>query len=242
MNGIAARKERQRIEREELIIEHGQRMLLRDGFQNLNLDHLAAAIEYSKGTIYRHFATKEDLALAVATQVLERRANLFERAKNFKGSSREKMRAIGFACLQFAIEHRDFFNVEMMLKSVSFWEKASPERKRLHAVQTMKMSATMLEIIESGFASGDLPQRGLTANEVCFSLIAVTIGSHIMAMQPDVQIELRITDPILAIRKNQDVICDGLGWRPLSWEHDYAATDRRVKAEIFSESTWFREG
>ena len=242
MNGIAARKERQRIEREELIIEHGQRMLLREGFQNLNLDHLAKAVEYSKGTIYRHFATKEDLVLAIATQALERRADLFERAMKFKGTSREQMRAIGFACLQFAMEHKDFFNVEMMLKSVSFWEKASPERKRLHAVQAMRTCDVMMETVESGFASGDLPRRAPTVDEICFSLISITVGSHIMAMQPDLQIKLRLTDPTAAIRKNQDILCDGLGWKPLSWEHDYAATDRRIRAEIFPESTWLKEG
>src|SRR6516225_5463962 len=60
---IQARKERERAAREELILDHAQRMLLRDGFQNLNLDELAEAVEYSKGTLYLHFKTKEDIAL-----------------------------------------------------------------------------------------------------------------------------------------------------------------------------------
>ncbi|MCD6048934.1 MAG: hypothetical protein K0Q55_337, partial [Verrucomicrobia bacterium] len=55
-----SRKERERAAREELILEHGRRLLVRDGFQDFNLDELAKAIEYSKGTIYLHFQTKED--------------------------------------------------------------------------------------------------------------------------------------------------------------------------------------
>src|SRR5258707_11868569 len=95
----AARKERERAAREELMIDHATRLLLKDGYQNLNLDVLAQAIEYSKGTIYLHFSTKEDLALAVSTRVLKERADLFERAAPFQGRTRGRVRAIGFGCV-----------------------------------------------------------------------------------------------------------------------------------------------
>ena len=80
MSVTTARKERERAVREELILDHGLRLLLRDGYQNLNLDELATAIEYSKGTIYLHFQTKEDLVLGIATRALKERTRLFERA------------------------------------------------------------------------------------------------------------------------------------------------------------------
>jgi len=38
---IQARKDRERAAREELILDHAQRLLLENGFQNLNLDDLA---------------------------------------------------------------------------------------------------------------------------------------------------------------------------------------------------------
>ena len=72
MSVTTARKERERAVREELILDHGLRLLLRGGYQNLNLDELATAIEYSKGTIYLHFQTKEDLVLGIATRAMER--------------------------------------------------------------------------------------------------------------------------------------------------------------------------
>src|SRR5690349_454525 len=49
MSVIQARKERERAAREELILNQAQHMLLKDGFQNLNLDVLAESVEYSKG-------------------------------------------------------------------------------------------------------------------------------------------------------------------------------------------------
>jgi len=83
VNPTRTRKERERGLREELILNHAQRMLLREGFQNFNLDALANAVEYSKGTLYLHFRTKEDIALSVVTRALKERGDFFERALKF---------------------------------------------------------------------------------------------------------------------------------------------------------------
>lgn len=239
MSVTQARKERERAEREELILRHAGRLLIRDGFQNLNLDELAKAIEYSKGTIYLHFETKEDLVLAVATRALKERADLFERASKFEGRTRERIRAIGFACCQFAIIHRDFFSIEMMLKSASFWEKASAERRRLHGIQAARTFHTTNRIVLDAIQAGDLP-AATRAAEVTTSLFAITIGGHIVAVQPELQMLAGIEDPIAVVRAFQDRMCDGWNWRPLQAEWDYAATDHRIQAEIFPEATWVR--
>jgi AcrR family transcriptional regulator len=241
MSVTQTRKDRERAAREELILEHGKRLLVRDGFQDFNLDELAKAIEYSKGTIYLHFETKEDLALSVATRSLKERADLFERAGKFTGRTRERIRAVGFACCQFAVSHRDFFNIEMMLRSASFWERASEERRRLHGVQASRLFHTTNGIVSDALRTGDLPPD-TRAPDVTLSLIAVTMGSHIVSMQPDVQMMCGIEDPICVVRRNQDLVCDGWNWKPLLKDWDYAATDRRIKAEIFPEAAWFKPG
>jgi AcrR family transcriptional regulator len=233
------RKDRERAAREELILEHARRMLVRDGFQNLNLDELAKAIEYSKGTIYLHFETKEDLALGVVTRTLKERADLFERASKFEGNSREKARAIGFACCQFAVMHRDHFNIELMLRSASFWEKSSPERRRLHGIQASRAFHIMNNIVLEAQRVGDLSAEVL-APQVTLSLISITLGTHIVSMQPDLQMLAGVEDPICLVRQYQDLICDAWGWKPLLKEFDHKATDRRIKAEIFPEAAWFK--
>jgi AcrR family transcriptional regulator len=239
MSVTQTRKDRERAVREELMLDHARDMLVRDGFQNFNLDKLAESIEYSKGTIYLHFESKEDLVLAVVTRTLKERADLFERASKFKGSSRERGRAIGFACCQFAVMHRDHFAIELTLRSASFWEKASPERRRLHGVQASRAFHIMNSIVTDAQRAGDLDPN-LRAPEVTLSLIAVTLGSHIVAMQPDLQMLGGIEDPICVVRRHQDVILDGWGWKPLLKDFDFAATDRRIKKEVFPEASWFK--
>jgi AcrR family transcriptional regulator len=234
----AERKQADRQRREELILDTAHRLLLRDGFQNFNLDELAREIAYAKGTIYLHFETKEDLALTVVTRALKERADLFERASKFQGKSRERIRAFGFACCQFACAHPDYFKAEMTLKSASFWEKATESRRQAHMVQGARCFRLVHEVVKEAVRLGDLPQGPVSTEGLAFSLIAVTVGSHIMAQEPALQLLAGIENPIASVRQNQDLMCDGMGWKPLLKDWDYAATDVRIRNEIFPEATW----
>lgn len=237
---IQTRKERERAAREELILDHAQRLLLRDGFQDLNLDKLAEAVEYSKGTLYLHFKTKEDIALAVVTRALKERADFFERALTFQGRSREKIRALGFACCQFAKVYPDYFNVEMMLKSLSFWEKADEVRQHQYAMQGGRCFRVMHRLVTEGLQQGDLPSGKIPPEQMVFSIASTAIGSHIMGRNPHALMLAGIEDPLKALCQNISVLLDGLGWKPLSSEWDYDAVDRRIKKEIFPEATWLK--
>jgi AcrR family transcriptional regulator len=231
-----ARKQRERQEREELILEHAQHFLRRDGFQGFNLDELAKAVEYSKGTLYLHFETKEDLALAVSTRAMQKRADLFERASAFQGNTRERIAAIGYAARKFAREHPDIFCVQMMLKSHSFWEKASAERRRAHSAQAARAFHPINSIVTDALVAGDLPP-GTPAPLVSISLISATIGSQVAGTEPDFQLLSGNQDFTALIHLCQDRMCDGWQWRPLSTSSawNYAAFERRLRAEIFTE-------
>jgi len=240
MSVIHARKERERAAREELILDHAQRMLLQDGFQNLNLDELAEAVEYSKGTLYLHFKTKEDIALAVVTRAQKERADFFERAVQFNGCSRERVQAIGFACCHFANVYPDYYNVEMMLKSLSFWEKADETRQHQYAMQGGRCFRTIHGLVTDGLKDGDLPKGKLSPERIVFALASTAIGSHIMSRNSHALVLAGIDDPLKALCDNVNVLLDGLAWKPLSSEVDHDTVDRRIKKEIFPEATWFK--
>ena len=237
MNVTAARKERERAAREELIVFHAHRLLVRDGFQDFNLDELARAVEYAKGTIYLHFKTKEDLVLSVVTRTLRERADLLDRAAHFSGSTRERARALSCACCQFAATHQDYFTVEMMLKSRSFWNRVSEDRRKPHLVQTGRIVDILSGLAREAIAAGDLPAR-TDPRELTLSLIAITIGSHCAVTQPDFQMMCGVKDPLVALLQHHSRMLDGWGWKPPSQKIDYRALDRRIGKEIFPEANW----
>src|SRR5262245_32065143 len=105
MEATLSRKDRERKNREELFLDTAAQMLLQEGYLGLNLDRLAFKVEYSKGTLYQHFKTKEDLILAIAARSMEQRHAFFTRAATLTGRPRERMTAIGLADLVFVRLH-----------------------------------------------------------------------------------------------------------------------------------------
>src|SRR5947209_1207700 len=58
-------KEKQRQEREELIIQEAEEVFEEKGYYDASMDEIAARVGISKGTIYAHFPGKEELVVAI---------------------------------------------------------------------------------------------------------------------------------------------------------------------------------
>jgi AcrR family transcriptional regulator len=65
-------RERQRAERELVILAEAERLLSVEGYEGLVLDRLADQVGVSKATLYLHFASKEDLVGAVMLRSMAR--------------------------------------------------------------------------------------------------------------------------------------------------------------------------
>jgi AcrR family transcriptional regulator len=229
------RKARQREEREYLILQTAARLLSRDGFQDLNLDELAAAVEYSKGTLYLHFKTKEDLVLAVASHALKHRNNLLEKAAKFAGTTRERARAMGFACCEFAVAHPEFFAVEMMLQQISFWDRVSEARQNEHLEETRRLYHLVNQVVQDAVACGDLPKT-VSPNDVTLSMMSITMGSHCLVTQTQLQTLFDIRLPFSVLLTHQDRMLDGWGWKPLSKGDTHTSLDQRISQELFPQA------
>jgi hypothetical protein len=176
----------------------------------------------------------------VVTRALKERADFFERALEFKGRSRERIRAIGFACCHFAKDYPDYYNVEMTLKSLSFWEKADETRQHQYAMEGGRCFRVMNRLVNEGLQSGDLPPGKLSPEQIVFCIASTAVGSHIMGRNRHALMMAGIDDPLKALCQNVDLLLDGLKWKPLSGEWDWDAVDHRIQKEIFPEATWFK--
>jgi AcrR family transcriptional regulator len=58
-------RERQRQEREDLILQAAEELFLEKGFYDTSIDDIAARVGIAKGTVYLHFASKEELVFAL---------------------------------------------------------------------------------------------------------------------------------------------------------------------------------
>ena len=64
MNELS-RKQREIKQRDELILNVSRSLFIEHGYHNVTMDSIAKAVEYSKGTVYQHYASKEEIISAL---------------------------------------------------------------------------------------------------------------------------------------------------------------------------------
>jgi TetR/AcrR family fatty acid metabolism transcriptional regulator len=87
-------KEKQRLEREELILQTAEDVLVEKGYYEMSVDEIASRVGIAKGTVYLHFASKEDLVVALFNRDVRKLYRLAEESIEAAPSARAKMQTI----------------------------------------------------------------------------------------------------------------------------------------------------
>src|SRR5216684_3559579 len=87
-------KEKQRREREDLILQVAEEVLTEKGYHDTSMDEIAARVGIAKGTVYLHFPSKEDLVFALFEQELVTSQQMIEQAVATTEPAREKLEHI----------------------------------------------------------------------------------------------------------------------------------------------------
>ena len=232
--GTSTRKQREVQERELLFLQTARKMLIEQGYAGLSMDQLAEATEYSKGTIYQHFSTKEDLVTALAIETMERRVELFLRAEQFVGRSRERMLAIGVADEIFGRLETHHYRSEFIIKLANLQDRASPERRAALEKLESNCFGCVVRIVQSGIDSGELP-KDVNVRDVVYGVFTMALGTHMTSLNYcSMMNEFQIHDPVKLMISNIQMLLDGFGWRPFFNEWDYSVSAQRVCSEVFS--------
>jgi len=237
---VISRKQQEILDRERRILEVSRPLLLAQGYHGLNMDRLAELLNYSKGTIYNHFSCKEEIMIALAIQAMEQRTELFHRAATFRGRTRERMLAVGFACELFVKLFPDHFRIEQIIREGSFWDKTSEKRRFVMRSCEQRCTGTVGGIVMDAIAQGDIKHPGIVSGQVkpqdvVFGLWSQTYGALTIITTSEPLTELGISEPFQVLQQNLRTMLDGYQWMPLSMEHDYEATWQRVEREVFAE-------
>jgi TetR/AcrR family transcriptional regulator, fatty acid metabolism regulator protein len=87
-------KERQREQRENLILQIAEEVLLEKGYYETSVEEIAARVGVAKGTVYLHFPSKEDLVIAIFAREVEKFAQAIDSAIDSEQDVRAKLEAI----------------------------------------------------------------------------------------------------------------------------------------------------
>lgn len=113
--GIAERKEREKEEMRERILDAAVELFLSEGFEKTSLRAIAKKIEYSPATIYLYFKDKEDLLKAVFKYVFQKFLSKMQSFDPTKATREEEsFHHVGENYINFALENPHAYELMFM--------------------------------------------------------------------------------------------------------------------------------
>lgn len=236
--GIKERKQREFSEREDLFLDAALDLIRRDGLLNLQMSRLAEKAEYAVGTLYLHFASKEDLLLALVTRVFRDYIALLRQAHAWNATTRERLFAVGVADLVFLRRYPDYFRIAQYSLCEVSWRAVSDTRRQAFLAANAPVSEIVSGIVEDARRAGDLPPDGQSTQDIAVGVWALCGGFHSLAHAEGLLADYAITDPYRSMCRQLLCLLDGYRWQPVSVTSDASAVERliaRVLGEVFNE-------
>ncbi len=110
-NGELTRGQRRKARTVQAILEAAERQFLEHGYGATTLEAIAGAADVAVGSIYFHFAGKDDLYLAVTERAIEQLTAYEDTALAEAATPRERLIALGDAYLRFALDQPRAFRL-----------------------------------------------------------------------------------------------------------------------------------
>ena len=228
------RKQRELHEREELILDAAQTMLHQHGYRYLTMERIAETVEYSKGTIYNHFASKEDLVCSLCCRCFHNLIDVFERAFNYPGCTRDRFSAIGIAySLYYQLHPMDIQNIQTA-RNFAIREKVSQEKLQEMELLEHKMSTIAKNIVHQAIDCGDLDKKHQAyVNTIVFGFWSMHYGALLLE-QSDIPLHQLGFNPVVQMLwKDASVYLDGYQWKPFSSTTDATKHFKKISTALF---------
>jgi len=154
--GIAERKEREREEVKDLILNAAREIFLAEGYENTSMRKIASKIEYSPGIIYLHFRDKNELLLALHNKAFECKMKaLFESVKDIPDPM-QRLIATGKAYLEYGINNIQDYELMFVLSCTMEALAVKQEFWKDGATAIGMLKTNIQECVNAGYFRKDL--------------------------------------------------------------------------------------
>lgn len=146
-------KERQRQEREALILQAAEEVLIEKGYHEMSMDEIAARVGIAKGTVYLHFASKEDLVFALFERDMQKFQELVEVSIDPASAARGKMEIILHLMFEGLLSKR--ISLLYTIYNSSELRKIFIEKKGCMREMMEHLTTRVTSLLEEGKARGE---------------------------------------------------------------------------------------
>lgn len=233
---ISTKRQQALASRELELLSIAEKLVEKEGFADFTMDKLTKNCSYSKGTVYNHFNSKEDLICALCIKSLQKETALFKHALTFEGNSRERCLAVLYAYQLHAYQDPTLFMCVLTAKTPAVMEKASSERISKQDILSKELTRLCDGLFEAGLEDGSLNLKpNAELHSLTFAVWAMAFGTNALLLSAGELDSISRLDNNLAPLNNANLLFDGIGWQPLSTDWDFANTWRRIANELFKD-------
>ncbi len=154
--GISERKEREKQQRRNDIIDSAEKLFFSKGIETTTMDEVAEEAEYSKGTLYLYFKNKDDLYGAINARGLEQLTKMFREARKKGKNGHEQVRQIGEAYHHFFHDYHNYFNMMLTCGSRPTEPDLENEDDKWGNLAIQEVAQAVATGIEDGTIRSDL--------------------------------------------------------------------------------------
>lgn len=222
-------------ERENELLDIALFLLEQEGFAEFSMDKLIRNCNYSKGTVYNHFNSKEDCQAALCLRGMSYFGELMTRAYDFNGHARERLLAFHFAYSLYSRLYPTLFMSVVTCKTPGFQEKISHQRATNIVAMDIKLFALAGNTLKQARQEGAFPV-GDELDEIALTFLNWSTSFGVCALTTtgfDTESSRAIRQrnlPLMAA----NLMMDGMGVTPSSKEWDYNKTWERIAEEVFA--------
>ncbi|MDX1497855.1 MAG: TetR/AcrR family transcriptional regulator [Salinisphaeraceae bacterium] len=217
-------------EREKLFIEATRQQLCNEGLLGIQMAAIARSCNFATGTLYHHFASKEDLLIAVCTELTGTRQEYFRRVAESDLSTREKMLGFAVAYTLFAQHHPEHFRLEQYVMTEVVWLASSTHRREQMMAATMPIGRMVESVVVDAIEKGELQSHGKAPLTFSSGQWAMSMGMHTLINAEGVLDVYALNDPYRMLMRHIELQLNAMEWQPVSNElFDDDALDAKVK-------------
>ncbi len=115
--GIAERKEREKLQRRNDIIDSAEKAFFSRGFESATMDEIAEMAELSKGTLYLYFKSKEDLQFAIFMRGSDILMKIMKDNLSADSNGYQRLLELADSFIRFSREELNYFSLFMYYES-----------------------------------------------------------------------------------------------------------------------------
>jgi AcrR family transcriptional regulator len=180
--GSTERRERERVELKQLILDTARDLFLEHGYDAVNMRRIAEKIEYTPATIYLHFKDKEALVRELIDADFRKFAEQFAALTQIEDPIK-RIEAAAEAYTRFALTYPNHYRLMFMSQTIG----SDPQENPDHGIPERDAYAflrwTVQQAIESGrfrpeFSDVDLASQVIWAGIHGVVSLEITIGQH----------------------------------------------------------------